>query len=201
MESLLRLMGRSRVVGRTTEPFRDLGRVARRAPSVATAVIVRSLRIRRLGTPQLMAIVEPEPSHASRVTLAETRDALGLRRARVTWHLTDRVERTFQRIRSLVGAELERSGLGTFEPRSDADSSPDMWCWHHIGTTRMSDDPRRGVVDRDGRVHGIPNLYVAGSAVFPTAGCDMPTMTIVALAVRTAEHLRSRLQNHRAPGQ
>jgi choline dehydrogenase-like flavoprotein len=68
-----------------------------------------------------------------------------------------------------------------------------------MGTTRMSDDPRRGVVDREGRVHGIPNLYVTGSSVFPTAGCDMPTMTIVSLAVRTAALIRAQLDVRGAP--
>jgi choline dehydrogenase-like flavoprotein len=61
---------------------------------------------------------------------------------------------------------------------------------HHMGTTRMSEDPRSGVVDRNSRVHGVDNLYVAGSSVFPSAGHANPTLTIVALALRLAEHLR-----------
>ena len=199
MESLLRLTGRSRFVERSTEPLRDLGQVVRSAPRLAKAVAARRLGIRRLGIPQLMAIVEPEPTPASRVTLGDGRDALGLPRARVTWRLTDRVDRTFDRIRSLLGAELQRIGIGTFEGRPESDSATDLWCWHHMGTTRMNDDPRRGVVDHEGRVHGIPNLYVSGSSVFPTAGCDMPTMTIVALAVRTAGSIRAQLDARGGP--
>jgi choline dehydrogenase-like flavoprotein len=61
--------------------------------------------------------------------------------------------------------------------------------WHHCGTTRMSTDPKQGVVDPQGRVHGLDNLYVAGSSVFPTNGHGNPTLTIVALALRLAEHL------------
>ncbi len=61
---------------------------------------------------------------------------------------------------------------------------------HHLGTTRMHDDPRQGVVDRDCRVHGIDNLYIAGSSVFPTAGTGTPTMMIIAMALRLADHLR-----------
>jgi choline dehydrogenase-like flavoprotein len=53
----------------------------------------------------------------------------------------------------------------------------------------MSDDPKRGVTDQWGRVHGIANLYVAGSSLFPTAGWANPTLTILALALRTSEHL------------
>jgi choline dehydrogenase-like flavoprotein len=64
---------------------------------------------------------------------------------------------------------------------------------HHMGTTRMHADPRRGVVDADCRVHGIANLYVAGSSVFPTSGAANPTLTIVALALRLAGHLQNRL--------
>jgi choline dehydrogenase-like flavoprotein len=65
--------------------------------------------------------------------------------------------------------------------------------WHHMGTTRMSDDPKRGVVDADCRVHGLSNLFVAGSSVFPTAGSGTPTLTLVALALRLADTLRRSL--------
>ncbi len=62
---------------------------------------------------------------------------------------------------------------------------------HPTGTTRISDDPARGVVDRDCRVHGIENLYIAGSSVFPTSGYANPTLTIIAMAARLADHLRT----------
>jgi choline dehydrogenase-like flavoprotein len=62
---------------------------------------------------------------------------------------------------------------------------------HHMGTTRMHSDPRQGVVDADCRVHGIGNLFIAGSSVFTTYACDDPTMTIVALALRLSDHLKS----------
>jgi choline dehydrogenase-like flavoprotein len=64
---------------------------------------------------------------------------------------------------------------------------------HHIGTARMSDDPRRGVTDSHGRVHGLPDLYIAGSALFPTCGSANPTLTLVALALRQAARLRREL--------
>jgi choline dehydrogenase-like flavoprotein len=62
---------------------------------------------------------------------------------------------------------------------------------HEMGTTRMHDDPRQGVVDANCRVHGIANLFVAGSSVFPTYSFDNPTMTIVALALRLSDHLKT----------
>ena len=65
--------------------------------------------------------------------------------------------------------------------------------WHHMGTTRMAADPALGVVDADCRVHGVANLHLAGSSVFPSTGNANPTFTIVALAVRLADHLKARL--------
>jgi choline dehydrogenase-like flavoprotein len=65
-----------------------------------------------------------------------------------------------------------------------------------MGTTRMSSDPTRGVVDADCRVHGYANLYIAGSSVFPTSGWANPTLTIIALAHRLAAHLRIVVPGH-----
>jgi choline dehydrogenase-like flavoprotein len=65
--------------------------------------------------------------------------------------------------------------------------------FHHLGATRMHPDPTKGVVDADCRVHGVRNLYVAGSSVFPTYGCSNPTLTVVALALRLADHLNKQL--------
>ncbi len=94
----------------------------------------------------------------------------------------------------IVAAEFGRAGLGrvqiTFEETARDWPADLAGGWHHMGTTRMSDDPRTGVVDRDCRVHGFANLYVAGSSVFPTPGSGTPTMTIVALALRLADHLK-----------
>ena len=78
----------------------------------------------------------------------------------------------------------------TFDERSSGWPEDLVGGWHHMGTTRMSRDPRVGVVDPDCRVHGMSNLYVAGSSVFPTSGSGTPTMMIVALAIRLSEHLR-----------
>jgi choline dehydrogenase-like flavoprotein len=63
-----------------------------------------------------------------------------------------------------------------------------------MGTTRMSDDPKRGVVDRNCQVHGISNLFIAGSSVFPTAGSGTPTMLLVSLALRLADHIKGLMQ-------
>ena len=64
------------------------------------------------------------------------------------------------------------------------------WGNHHLGTTRMSADPKTGVVDAHGQVHGVPNLYVAGSSVFPTYGASNPTLNLLALTLRLGDQLK-----------
>jgi choline dehydrogenase-like flavoprotein len=68
-------------------------------------------------------------------------------------------------------------------------------CFHHIGTTRMSDSPRSGVVDRNSKVFGVKGLYIAGSSTFPTSGYANPTLTIVAMSMRLANHLKTELRS------
>lgn len=141
-------------------------------------------------------VVEPDPNPNSRVTLAEECDALGMRRARVDWQLGPLVQKTFTRTLEIVTEELQRAGvadieLPTFVPAPQW--STDLFgTWHHMGTTRMHDSPQQGVVDRNCRVHGIDNLFIAGSSVFPTGGGNFPTMTLTALALRLADHLAKR---------
>jgi choline dehydrogenase-like flavoprotein len=151
---------------------------------------------------QFEIMVEPEPNPASRVTLAVERDPLGLPRARVDWQLSPLTQRTFTRTLEIIGAELRRLGVAEIElePLFDNGTDNGGWpqrlkgTWHHMGTTRMHDSALHGVVDRDCRVHGIGNLYVAGSSVFPTAGSNFPTMTIAALALRLAGHVQRQLE-------
>ena len=195
-EALLRLAGRTPADRRSGSSRADAWMVARHWPRVVLGAVGRHFRIRALArSVRVLTIVEPEPTPESRIILGKETDALGVPRAVVSWYLTDNVRRTFVRVQQLLAEELSRFGVGTFVPVELPDPwTRDMrWCRHHIGTTRMASDPKRGVVDADCRVHGVANLYVAGSSVFPTAGSDLPTLTIVALALRTADHVRTRL--------
>jgi choline dehydrogenase-like flavoprotein len=137
--------------------------------------------------------IDPVPNPDSRVRLGSARDALGIPRAELDWRLSRADRESVVRAVELLGAEIGRAGLGRL--RSVLDDHGAGWPddlaggWHHMGTTRMHDDPRQGVVDRDCRVHGMRNLFVAGSSVFTTAGSATPTLTIVALALRLAAHL------------
>jgi choline dehydrogenase-like flavoprotein len=139
---------------------------------------------------------EQEPNRDSRVTLGETTDAFGQRRARLHWALTERDKRTMRVTAQAFQAELRRMRMGelTIAPWLLADDLvfPDdmVGGHHHMGTTRMADDARRGVVDADCRAHEVDNLYLAGSSVFPTGGFVNPTATILALALRLADHLK-----------
>jgi choline dehydrogenase-like flavoprotein len=147
---------------------------------------------------EVESVVEPVPDPDSRVSLSPERDALGLNRARLDWRVGELERRTLGRVHRLIDGELRAAGIGALESDLDPDRRgwPERlgWCWHHMGTTRMDDDPRRGVVDRNCRVHRVGNLYVAGSSVFPTCGSDTPTVTIVALALRLADRILAGLQ-------
>lgn len=141
------------------------------------------------------ANVEQAPNPDSRVTLDETRDALGLPRVRLDWRLSAIDKRTTRVVCRLVGEELARLGIARMRMDDWLLADDTRWMdlgirYHHIGTTRMSDDPKHGVVDRECRVHGIANLFVVGSSVFATSGYANPTLTIVALAVRLADRLK-----------
>ena len=128
--------------------------------------------------------IESAPNPNSRVTLVRKLDALGMRRVKLDWRLSEIDRRSAVRAVEVLGAELGRAGLGRLRLDVDPDSSElprDVaGGWHHMGTTRMSNDPKRGVVDAECRVHGLSNLFVAGSSVFPTAGSGTPTLTLVA---------------------
>ena len=152
---------------------------------------------------RLANLCEPAPNPDSRVMLSDQKDALGQRRARLDWRLSPLDKRTIRRAQQIIGEELERAGIGRIETEpmgeDDTDWPEDLgWGWHHMSTTRMHDDPKKGVVDRNCRVHGISNLCVAGSSVFATGGNDLPTMSIVALALRLADHLKAAIAGNAA---
>jgi choline dehydrogenase-like flavoprotein len=140
---------------------------------------------------------EQVPSPDSRVTLGERRDALGVPEARLDWRVGRADTESITGWLAHLDAELRSTGLGQVVMPVDGWETGVIGGPHHMGTTRMSSDPRHGVVDADGRVHSVANLYVAGSSVFTTGGYANPTFTIVALALRLAEELRERLG---APG-
>lgn len=138
---------------------------------------------------------EQSPNPFSRVTLDDARDAFGLRKARLDWRVTEFDRWSIRRTQEILDRELRRAKLGRLERKLGEEDPPALFqgAFHHMGTTRMHREASLGVVDANCRVHGVANLFVAGSSVFPTAGCANPTLTLVALAVRLADHLRDEL--------
>jgi len=177
------------------QPWDSLNFIAARQMPVW---FMKELQFQLIKEAQLQMICEPTPNPDSRVMLSTERDRLGMPRARVDWRLDDQVKRTFDRSLEIVADELRVAGVA--DVTLDAPLVGRDWpkslegTWHHMGTTRMHESPRQGVVDRDCRIHGMSNMYVAGSSVFPTAGANFPTFTLVALSLRLADHLVGRLQ-------
>jgi choline dehydrogenase-like flavoprotein len=137
------------------------------------------------------------PNPDSRVLLGTDRDPFGFRRVAIDWRVTAADKRTAIATHRLLGAEVGRTGFGRLRSTLNTDDTtwPEDFYGdeHHMGTTRMHVDPTLGVVDQNCRVHSLDNLYVAGSSVFPTSSAVNPTLTIVALALRLADHIKERL--------
>ncbi|MBK5288073.1 MAG: GMC family oxidoreductase [Acidimicrobiia bacterium] len=139
---------------------------------------------------------EPKPNRSSRVVLGDERDALGQRRLDLRYTRSASDDASIRRTLEILAQELGRTGEGQLriapEYTEQVDNAFLVGC-HLMGTTRMADDPTRGVVDRDLKVHGIDNLYIASSSVFPTVGFSNPTLTIVALTLRLRDEIVARL--------
>lgn len=140
----------------------------------------------------LRNFMEMAPDPANRVTLGPRRDAFGTPLPAVHHDVGSLDRRSMAAVHEALRADLT---LGRWA-RLDSGLSEGDEPWplrqdasHHLGTTRMGRDPATSVVDAQGRIHGVPNVYVAGGSVFPTSGNANPTFTIVALAIRLAEHL------------
>ena len=143
----------------------------------------------------MCCMAEQMPSRESRVRLCDDRDPLGQPQAALDWRLAPADRASVVRTLRVMDELVATAGLGRVELHDD-DAT---WArltggHHHMGTTRMHADPARGVVDSDGRVHELRNVYVAGTSVFPTSGCANPTLTAVALTLRLADHLRAILE-------
>ncbi len=141
---------------------------------------------------------EQIPTSDSRVMLADHSDRHGRRMLKVDWRVTSQDTDSLMRSMRLLQRDFAASGVARLDFEDgleDAVVASTPVGGHHIGTARMSESPREGVVDPNGAVHGVANLFCAGSAVFPTCGHANPTLTLVALAVRLADHLKADIGN------
>ncbi|MDB5874139.1 MAG: dependent oxidoreductase [Ramlibacter sp.] len=140
---------------------------------------------------------EQAPRPDSRVTLSERRDSLGMPQLRVDWRYGSEDIESVRRTLDLMAQEFEHNGAGRLEYDRDTLEEDLMrfgaYGGHHIGTARMGSDVRTSVVNADCQVHSVRNLFVAGSAVFPTSSQANPTLTLIALSLRLGKHLSRRL--------
>ena len=146
--------------------------------------------------------IEQAPNPDSRVTIGPEKDELGVPRANLHWSLTDLDKRSIRKINEIIGLEMGKAGLGRVKLKEHfRDENDTSWPvgtnggWHHMGTTRMGTDKMKSVVDSNCQVHGIDNLYVAGSGCYTTSGAPNPTLTIVALSLRLSDHVKNKLAN------
>jgi choline dehydrogenase-like flavoprotein len=160
----------------------------------------RHVRKRLVGERTIPAIIfanmmEQIPDPDSRVILGPEQDALGQRRVQLDWRITRQDIRSAIRTHQIIGGAMEKAGLGRFYQQLEEETPPHNTegGYHHMGTTRMHVDPRQGVVDPNCRMHAIGNLFIAGPSVFPTGGYANPVLTIIALTLRLADHLKTQL--------
>lgn len=169
------------------DPFSIVGNLVRHAFGRPKRFRFDSLRL------ELRSEQSPNPN--SRVTLSDAVDGLGQRRAHLHWDLTEVDRQTMQAMATLVDSELRRLEIGHLEIAEWLQGDDVVWPddlvggHHHMGTTRMSASASDGVVNADCKCHDIDNLYIAGSSVFPSASYVNPTMTLLGLSMRLADHL------------
>jgi choline dehydrogenase-like flavoprotein len=142
--------------------------------------------------PRVGIFMEQAPNLNSRVTLGDAVDSLGLRRARLDWRLSELDWITYEKTVLMLAREFERLGAGHLAVESSAvrEGVSLLHSNHQLGTTRMSKDPKDGVVNAQCRVHDLENLYIAGGSVYPTVSWANPTFTLLSLTLRLADHLR-----------
>jgi choline dehydrogenase-like flavoprotein len=182
-------------------PSRDTlcvaGRLLSNAPGLLEAAHHR-MRSRALPIEHHVVVdqLEQVPDRDSRVTLGDRLDAFGVSILRLDWRVGSETTETLRALHRSIARVFSGRGWGTLEsPLLESPTLvPDYTdAAHPSGTTRMSVDARTGVVDRNARVHGVDNLFVCGSSIFSTAGHAAPTLTIIALALRLAQHARTEL--------
>lgn len=145
-------------------------------------------------------VVEPAPNPSSRVMLSsDEKDKFGMKRVALNWQLSKIDKLAYKKVSLEFSKIFANLNLGRVRIRqwvlSDSSQLPEstddsMAGLHHMGTTRMATSPKEGVVDRNQKVFGIDNFYIAGSSVFPTFGCVNPTFTIVQMTLRLSNHIQ-----------
>lgn len=188
-------------------PLRDVKAIASSPGMLARGAYSRLVRkqgvMHKFDQMRLECMTEQRPNRDSRVSLSTRRDRLGVRLARVDWRISVQEIASVARLARAISSEFTRTGLpapklADWITRDELELANFSDMAHPAGTTRMGRSPETSVVDENAKVHGVEGLYVAGSSVFPTPGHANPTLMVVALSIRLADHLKSRLNQRDA---
>jgi choline dehydrogenase-like flavoprotein len=170
--------------------FANFGEAGKAAQSIKTDTLLKSY--------EFFTRIEQAPNPDSRVTLDTEKDSLGMPRATLHWVLTPLEKHSIRKIYELIGQQVGIAGIGRVKMMDYLiDENDTSWPgftgggWHHMGTTRMSDDPKNGVVDANCKVHGIANLHIAGASCYVTAAAPTPTLTVIALSLRLSDRIKT----------
>jgi len=139
--------------------------------------------------------MEQTPDPNNRIALSPERDRLGLPKTEIRWRLNDIDIQSVIRTQEIWAEEFDKAGIGQLQFTRNWAEQPfeKSAMHHHLGSTRMHHDPKQGVVDANCKVHGMANLFIAGCSVFPTAGYSNPTLTMIALSLRLADHIKTQM--------
>jgi choline dehydrogenase-like flavoprotein len=152
-------------------------------------------KAQKFGCYEVFHITEQAPDPANRIMLSDDRDRLGCRKVKIQWRWNDIDIHSTRRAQDIFAEEFARIGLGKLNLELDR-GVPQVFLpstHHNIGSTRMHDNPKQGVVDANCKVHGVSNLFIASSSVFPAGGYANPTLTIIAIAIRVADEVKTRM--------
>lgn len=146
------------------------------------------------GDGGISSMIEQTPNLKSRVFLGSELDMFGMRRVKLDWQVNSADYKTIRTLGLEAAKELARTGVARVQLADFIlDESKEISLFgqhaHQMGTTRMSEDPKYGVVNGNLQIHGVKNIYVAGSSVYPTGAGANPTLTLVMLAERLGHHL------------
>ncbi len=179
------------------QPIKTIAGVARALRNMVTAGSPRGALagVPENGSYLLQYHAEQAPNPSSRVTLSEGRDELGLPALNLDLRFAASDARSVVKAHEVLAQDLRAAGIADLEfipPPEKREESVLLQAedgYHQIGTTRMGEDTSNSVVNRDGRVHEVANLFVASSSVFPTSSHANPTLLATGLAIRLAHHL------------
>jgi len=175
-----------------------LSRNINKIPKIIYAYIFKSFIFKSSAKATISLMIEQESTPSSYLILSDELDHLHQRKIAVNWDISDATWKTVIEIASLLKSELEYLNFGKVVYQKSITADYKGWknllsdVNHHMGGLKMSSDKTTGVVDQNLKIWGIENLHIASTAVFPTSSHSNPTLTLLALCCRLADHLSNK---------